>query len=165
MNHCTEISVRACCYSSNFITLAHSVRGRCWSYSSRGWTFLPIFQYILLLCDRWQQRGSLTQWHLTWKCRWSNSVEINSSLWKKWHPLAFIDAFGMFMETKQCMVVQWKMDCMSNILMGNNDIIAAVKQWVASAGAHFYECDLQALVHCWWKCRANDGDNVENSVL
>jgi len=23
---------------------------------------------MLLPCDRWQQRGSLTQWHLTWNC-------------------------------------------------------------------------------------------------
>jgi len=22
---------------------------------------------VLLPCDRWQQRGSLTNWHLTWK--------------------------------------------------------------------------------------------------
>jgi len=28
----------------------------------------PISHYTLLLCDRWQQRGVLTPWHLTWKC-------------------------------------------------------------------------------------------------
>ena len=27
-----------------------------WWYGSRGWAFLSIFHYILLLCDRWQQR-------------------------------------------------------------------------------------------------------------
>ena len=42
------------------ITLAHSVRGRCWWYCSRGWTFPPIFCYVLLPRDRWQQRGTLT---------------------------------------------------------------------------------------------------------
>ena len=35
-----------------------------WS-GSRGCTFPPIFCYFLLLCDRWQQTGSLTHWHLT----------------------------------------------------------------------------------------------------
>ena len=30
----------------------------------------PSHQYTVtvLLCDRWQQRGSQTEWHLTWKC-------------------------------------------------------------------------------------------------
>jgi len=49
--------------------LTHEVRGRCWWYGSRGWTFLPILHYILLHCDRWQQRGSPTvsmkQWCVT----------------------------------------------------------------------------------------------------
>ena len=47
--------------------------------------------YILMLCDRWQQRGSLTKWHLTWKYMWSKGVLLNSSVQKKWHPLTFID--------------------------------------------------------------------------
>ena len=29
--------------------------GRCWWYCNMGWTFPPIFCYVLLLCDRWQQ--------------------------------------------------------------------------------------------------------------
>ena len=48
------------CSESNafcFTVLAHDVRGRWWWYGSRSWTFLPIFPYMLLLCDRWQQRG------------------------------------------------------------------------------------------------------------
>ena len=48
--------------------MSHDIRGRWWWYSSRGWTFPPRFCYILLPCDRWQQRGSLTEWCLTWKC-------------------------------------------------------------------------------------------------
>ena len=71
----------------DFITLAHDGRCRHWRYGSWGWTFPPIFHYIFLLCDRWQQGGSLTEWCLTWKCLWSNHVEWNSSMWKKWHPL------------------------------------------------------------------------------
>jgi len=40
----------------------------CWQYNSRGWTFLSISYNILLLCDRWQQRSSLTEWSLMETC-------------------------------------------------------------------------------------------------
>ena len=60
-------------------------------YSSRGWSSPMIFHYILLLCDRRQQRGSLTKWCLTWKYAWSKGVELNSStqkniqwMWAQW---------------------------------------------------------------------------------
>ena len=43
----------------------------------------------------------------------------------------------------------------------NNAVVQAVKQWATSAGADFYECSMQALVHCWQKCIANGGDYVE----
>ena len=86
--------------------LAHYVRGRCWWYGSRVWIFPPIFPHILLPCDRWEQRGSLTKWRLTWKCIWSKGVELNSSIWKKWHPLAFTDACWTFIEIKQWMWAQ-----------------------------------------------------------
>jgi hypothetical protein len=39
----------------------------------------------------------------------------------------------------------------------NDAIVRAVKQWATSAGADFYECGMQALVHCWRKCIANGG--------
>jgi len=39
-------------------------------------------------------------------------------------------------------------------LPSNYAIIAAVKQWVTSAGANSYQCSMKALVHCWWKCIA-----------
>jgi len=60
--------------ASYFIMLAHDIRGRCWWYGSRGWTFPPIFRQILLPCDRWRQRGSLTKRRLTWKGVWSKGV-------------------------------------------------------------------------------------------
>jgi len=80
-----------------------------WSniYISRGWTFPPICCYMLLPCDRWQQRDRLIEYHLTWKCGWSKGVSLNSSTRKKWHPVTFIDAFWIFMETKECMRAQW----------------------------------------------------------
>ena len=79
------------------------VRGGCWWYRSKGWTFLVIFHYILLSCDRWQQRGSLTKWCLTWKCIWGKGASLNSCMWKKLYPLTFMTACWMFMEIKQQM--------------------------------------------------------------
>ena len=73
--------------ASYFITLAHNIRGSCWWNGSRGWTFPATFCYILLLCDRWQQRGSLTKLCLIWKHAWSKGVSWNFSMQQKWHPL------------------------------------------------------------------------------
>ena len=88
----SELLLHKCCSEGNvsyFIMLADNIRGGCWWYSSRGWTFPPIFCYILLLCNRWQQRGSLTEWHLTWKCGWSKGGSLNSSMQKIVAPLKF----------------------------------------------------------------------------
>jgi len=37
--------------ASYFVMLDHKVRGGCWWYGSRSWTFPPVFSYVLLL---WQ---------------------------------------------------------------------------------------------------------------
>ena len=71
--------------TSYFISLIHNARGRCWWYGSRGWTFPAIFRSMLLQCDRWQQRGSLTEWCLAWKCVWNKGVSLNFSMQKKLH--------------------------------------------------------------------------------
>ena len=45
--------------------LAHKIRGRCWWYGSRGWIFLLILLYMLLLCEK-SSRGTIWQngiWH------------------------------------------------------------------------------------------------------
>ena len=34
-------------------------------------------------------------------------------------------------------------------------------QWVTSTSADVYKHEMQALVHCWWRCIANGGDCVE----
>jgi len=47
--------------ASCFIMLTINVRGRCWCYGSRCWTSAPVFCYMLLPCDRWQQRATLTE--------------------------------------------------------------------------------------------------------
>jgi len=49
--------------------LRMSDRGGCWWYGSRGWTFPPVFHYMLLPRDRRQQTGSLT------KCHWHGSAD------------------------------------------------------------------------------------------
>ena len=93
--------------ASYFIMLVSDFRGRCWWYGSRAWTFLPIFYYILLPCDRWEQRGSLTERCLTWKRVWSKGMSLNSSVWKKFRPLTLIDTYWMFLETNQWTWAQW----------------------------------------------------------
>ena len=83
--------------TSYFIILTHDIRRRCWRYDSTDWTFPPIFHCILFLCDRWQQRGSLTNG--IWHGNMYEGVELNSSLWQKWHRLTFIDIYWTFMES------------------------------------------------------------------
>ena len=61
--------------ASCFMTSTHHIRGRWWWYGSRGGTFPPISHSMLLPCDRWQQRGSLTQRCLTWKCGWRKGMK------------------------------------------------------------------------------------------
>ena len=83
----TDYSKRICegCSKSNasyFVMLIHDNRGRWRWYSSKRWTFLPIFPYILLPCNGWQQRSSLTEC-LAWKCGWSRGEELNSPMWEK----------------------------------------------------------------------------------
>ena len=86
-----QVNYKGCSESnaSCFMMLAHDMRGGYRWYGSRGWTFPPVFLYILLLCDRWQQRGSLTKWYLTWsmyetkgkKCTPLHSLMLAEALW------------------------------------------------------------------------------------
>jgi len=133
--------------------LAHSIGDGCWLHGSTGQTFPPIVHYILLLCDRWQSRGALTKWHVTWKSGWSKGMSLISSMRRKWHLLTFIDACRIFMDTKQWKWAQW----------GGGWYISAVVTvtWKTShfldGHADLYEHCMQALVHQQWKCIVNDG--------
>jgi hypothetical protein len=40
-------------------------------------------------------------------------------------------------------------------------VIAAVRKWVSSTGADFYDRSVQFPVHRWRKCIASDGDYLE----
>ena len=76
--------------ASYFIMLAHDLRGRWWWYDSRCSTFPPIPGYILLPCDRWQQRGRLTKRHLSRKCGWCkvcNQILPCGKNGTQWHSL------------------------------------------------------------------------------
>jgi len=103
---------------------AHDIRRGCWWYGSRGWTFPPMFHYVLLLCDRWQQRGTLTELQAMQKCRWRKGVALNSSMWKSWHRLTSLlleeclcrqnrgcepneELCGMFQQWQQWQWVTW----------------------------------------------------------
>ena len=80
---------KACSKSSAsyFMMLAHDIRDGCLWYCSTGWTFPPISHDVLWLCDRWQQRGTLTEWRLTWKYVWNKGVPLNSFMWENIAPI------------------------------------------------------------------------------
>ena len=133
--------------------LAHDIRGRCWWYGSRDWTFPPMFISILLSCDRWQQRASLAEWCLIGEHIWSKSVSLNSSMPKKMAPIEISGICRIFTDTQQWMWAQW-------------GVGGAFQQWqqlqqVIFAGADCCEHGVQAIVHCSWKCMANGSNYVE----
>jgi len=135
------------CSESNaayFITLAHNIGGGCWWYGSRGWTFPPVLHHVLLPWDRWQQ-----------KANWQNGVwhgsvnEAKVCHWipcrKKWHPLTFINASWMFLETKQWMWAQWGGGCCVSAVV----TVTWKTNCVPDGHTDFYEHGMQALVHRW----------------
>ena len=101
---------------------------------------------MLLLCDRWQQRGTLTEWHLTWKYIWSRSVSLNSAMQKKMQLLTFTDACWMLMETIQRL---WSP-------RGSGWCISAAVtvghlHWCQCLQAqHAVSCSLLVKTHSWW---------------
>ena len=128
--------------ASYFIMFAQKVISRSRWCKSRGWTFPTIFCYILFLCDRWQQRGCMTDWCLTWKCIWREGASLNSSTWKK---TALIDIhwclLNVEMETKQWMSAHF----------GGGWCISAVvtATVVMSTGTYFCKCSMLVLVDHW----------------
>ena len=136
----------------------------------------PIFRYILLPCKRWQQWGSLTERHLTQKCRWRCGTEflcaeihnnarphislktVNYIAYLGWTALpndpdlAPFD-FHLFRPVKDGLHGQH--------FPRNNDIVSTVKQCVISTGTDLYQWGMHTLLQHWWKCIANGADNVE----
>ena len=96
--------------TSYFTMLIRNARGGCCWGGSRGWTFPPISHYVLLPCDRQQQRGTQTKCHLAWQCGWTKGVELNSSMRKQLHSLIFINTCwkeGMDVSTVKWWVVRF----------------------------------------------------------
>jgi len=144
--------------ASYFIMLAHNIRGRYWCYGSVGWTFPPALHYMLFLCDRWQQRGCMTDWCLTWKCIWREGASLNSSTWKK---TALIDIhwclLNVEMETKQWMSAHF----------GGGWCISAVvtATVVMSTGTYFCKCSMLVLVDHWQNALLMMVTMLKSSVL
>jgi len=111
---------------------------------SQDWIFPPVFCYILLLCDRWQQRGSLLKCHLTWECKWS----------KGWNWISTCRKNCTYWDSSTLAECLWR----SNSGFGHSKAEGGAFQWwqqwqwITSAGKDFYKYSMQALVHCLRKC-------------
>ena len=122
-----------------------------WWYGSRRWMNSP--NPITFCCHATDSsRGAVWENGI-----WHGSADEAKLCWsipphsKKWHLLAFIDIWWVFLETKQCIWTQW----------GVGDF-CTFQQWSqqqqdTSTGADFSECSMQALAYHWWKCIANGG--------
>lgn len=80
--------------------------------------------------------------------------ELNSSIWKQWHPLTcLLNTDGYQKVGVSTVTSGW---CFSAV---------AIKLWkkshVPDSHKHVYKCDLHALVHCCWKYITNGGHYVE----
>jgi len=131
--------------------LAPDIIDQCWWYSSEGWPFLPIFHYILLLCDRWQQRGILTIWHGSVDeakvCHWIPSCGKNVT----WLHLTFAEHWWRPNSgCKHCEVVGgvfqqwWHSDVEDKLCSGQPCIIVtSQKNFSVSSSVWIYQC-------AWW---------------
>ena len=64
----------------------------------------PSYQYSIIFCCYVTDGSRGAAWQNgVWHGSAYKSVKLNSSMWKKWHPLTFTDACWTFMETKQWM--------------------------------------------------------------
>ena len=134
--------------------LSHSVSGGYWWYSSRGWTFPPVFHYVLLLCDRC--KGAV----------WQNGVWCGSVYEAKvCHcipPHGITDTYWHSLILAECL---WRPNS------GREHCVSAVATatWKPSClsdrRADIYRCGMQALVHCWWECIANGSDYIEKQCF
>lgn len=132
------------CNASYLFTLAHNVKGRWWWYGSRGWTFSPVFHSMLLLCYRWQLRGSLTKWHiksvyeakvchLILPCRrngthW-HSLMLAESLWRPNTGCEHIWLVGGAFQ-------QWRQQCRRPTIFWTGMHSCHTMQWRAPQSAH-----------------------------
>jgi len=129
--------------ASYCIVFAHDMSSTCWWYGSRGWTFLPIFQFILLPCVTDGSRGAV----------WWNGV---------WHGSAnrteFLHAEKM-LPTDNC-------QCLLKVYGNQTVDVSTVRQWVVCSSSGDSEtppmvqivmrasCSSLVKMHSkwWWLC-------------
>ena len=130
------------CFKSNascFIVLAHNIRGRCWWYGSRSWTF-PI--NIPLYC--------VAEWQIAAEgVVWPNGVRHGSVYEAKmycWVPPCKRN--GTHWHSSMLAECLWRPKHDSEVVGGAFQQWQQ-QQWGTSTGADVYKHGIQALVHCW----------------
>jgi len=150
---------KRCCKSiaSCYTCINHDFRDRGWWYDSKGRATHPIHYYNVLPCDRWQQRGSLTKWHLKQRC----GIELLHTGKKiiHWYWLSVYRARPVDVST----VRQWVHFSMAVVWKTTEYSRSCIqKQWVTFAATNFfYKHVAQAFVHQLQKCTASGGNYVE----
>ena len=89
----------------SFIMLANNIRGGCWWYGSRGWTF----QYSLKFVAMWQMAAEGQSGKTASDVEVCMKQRCVTEFYhvKKWHLLTFTSICWRFMEPKQWMWVWW----------------------------------------------------------
>ena len=117
--------------ASYFIRLTHDIRDR------RDWAFPPTFHYILLLRDRWQQRSSLTRWHLTRQFLWSKKVTPIDIHW------CLLNVYGD--QTVDVSTIKWLVMCFSSSSSDSKDKLCS--RWPYMTVIPWNEESIEKLIH------------------
>ena len=170
LSHYLTLFMYKSCSESNasyFITLPHNIGGRCWWYGNRGWTFPSTFHYILLPYDRRQQRGSVTEWHLTWKCIGSKGRSFNFSMSNKQHPSTFINSCWTFLENKQWMWAQWGCGWCISVTTPSHQLWSCGSCVLMQIFANVLCSHLHSstLSECLWRPNSENGENAQLMVV
>ena len=150
----SELLLHKCCSEGNvsyFIMLADNIRGGCWWYSSRCWTF---YQYSIAFSCCVIDGSIGAGWHNgiwhgsayeTKMCHWIPPCRDNFTYW---HSLTLAE---------HC----WRQSsgCELSEGVGSAFLQMTLKiSHIPDSHADFYEHDMQAFTYCWRKCIAEGGD-------
>jgi len=99
------------CSGSNdpyVIMLANNIRGECWWYGSRGWTFPPTLHCNSIVVTCQTAAEGLSEKLVSDVEVWmKQGVSLNFSTRETLHPWTFTDACWTFMEIQWWMWAQW----------------------------------------------------------
>ena len=84
-------------------------------------------------------------------CIWSKGVSLNSSMWKKLHPLTFINACWMFIETKHWIWAQWGGGWCVSAVVTLGHLCWYKLLWAWHAGSYSSLVKMHSL--WWWQCQ------------